>query len=455
VSVTLYSRVDRRAGASAEVKRPRTKAERLAAAAQAAADVRAYDTNPDVIAYRIERTRAWVDRLIWTGLVLGLAFTMANVQHFAAQGAEAWSIPWLIAWLLDPMVSLVLVGVLLGEQVIARHGIRAGRWVRRTKWTALACTYAMNTWSAWADLDPAAILLHSVPPLIVFCAAEAVTTLKHQITEAVHQAYGAAVERARTEVEVARTEEPAEAGQARTEPQGGPVRQALASRTDDAVGDARTEAAPVRAEEPSRTEPVGRQIAPSARTGVAAPVRTEESSRTVLADPMARDVAVELLRRRFLEAIERGESKWSPPYEELVEPSLRSRSWWEKAWREARLSVISPADAEPGDPAESQSAGSQTAEQARTRSVRPPVRPEVDAVRPPAGPEVDTAGTDESAVRGESGTDAIDARTGSDSTRPVQAAEPRTDARTDDASASVPAVEPRTGAAELAGEVAA
>lgn len=170
-----------------------TKAMKLAQAAQAAADVRGYDSNPDVVAYRIERLRARVDLLIWTGLILGLAFTAANVQAFAAHGKETYSIEWWIAWLLDPMVSLVLVGVLLGEQVIARHELVAGAWVRRAKWTALLLTYGMNTWQAWTALDPAAILLHSVPPIIVFCAAEAVTTLRLQITEAVRTAYEAAV----------------------------------------------------------------------------------------------------------------------------------------------------------------------------------------------------------------------------------------------------------------------
>ncbi|MEU8151831.1 hypothetical protein [Nonomuraea sp. NPDC048901] len=174
---------------------------KLAAAARDAADVRGYDTDPDVVALRIERLRTRVDRLIWTGLILGLLFTMANVQRFAAQGAEVWSIEWCIAWLLDPMVSLVLVGVLLGEQIIARHQIKGGRWIRRTKWTALALTYLMNTWESWSTIpaghpDFGGILLHSVPPVMVFCAAEAVTTLKHQITTAVHKAYHWAAVRA-------------------------------------------------------------------------------------------------------------------------------------------------------------------------------------------------------------------------------------------------------------------
>lgn len=177
------------------------KAEKLTEAAQEAATVRGYATDPDVVALRIERIRAWCDRLVWTGIVAGLLFTMANVQHFAAGAAKPpWedggTVDWVIAWLLDPMVSLVLIGVLMGEQIINRHGIKAGGWVRTTKWVALGCTYSMNTWSAWDSKDPASILLHSVPPVIVVCAIEAVPTLRRQITEAVTLAYRAAVDQA-------------------------------------------------------------------------------------------------------------------------------------------------------------------------------------------------------------------------------------------------------------------
>lgn len=175
-----------------------SKLEELTRAAQEATEVRSYQTDPDVVALQIERIRTWCDRLVWTGIVAGLLFTMANVQHFAAGATKPpWehggSIDWVIAWLLDPMVSLVLIGVLMGEQVINRHGIKAGRWVRITKWVALACTYSMNTWSAWDSKDPAQILLHSVPPVIVVCATEAVPELRRQITEAVTKAYRAAV----------------------------------------------------------------------------------------------------------------------------------------------------------------------------------------------------------------------------------------------------------------------
>lgn len=162
---------------------------RLAQEATEAAQVRAYQTHPDVVALRVEQVRTQVDRLCWAGIVLGLAFTMANVQSFAAAGARPWSLPWLTAWLLDPMVSLVLLAILRAEQVTARYQVHMDRRVRRAKWFTLAATYAMNTWSAYAAGSAAAIVLHSVPPLVVFVAAEAITDVRDKLTDAVAVAF--------------------------------------------------------------------------------------------------------------------------------------------------------------------------------------------------------------------------------------------------------------------------
>jgi hypothetical protein len=171
---------------------PLTRAQRLAQDAAEAAEVRAYQTHPDVVALRIERIRLQVDRLCWAGIVLGLAFTMTNVQVFAAAGASVWSLPWLAAWVLDPTVSLVLLAILRAEQVTARYQVRTGRWVRGAKWFTLAATYVMNTWSSWAAGNTAGVVLHSVPPLLVFVAAEAVTDLRDKLTDAVTAAVRAA-----------------------------------------------------------------------------------------------------------------------------------------------------------------------------------------------------------------------------------------------------------------------
>jgi hypothetical protein len=133
----------------------------------------------------VDQVRRQVDRLCWTGILLGLAFTMTNVQGFAAAGARVWSLGWLTAWLLDPMVSLVLLAILRAEQVTARHGVHTGGWVRGAKWFTLGATYVMNTWAAYAAGSPALVVLHSVPPLVVFMAAEAVTDLRDKLAEAV------------------------------------------------------------------------------------------------------------------------------------------------------------------------------------------------------------------------------------------------------------------------------
>jgi len=171
------------------------RADRLARDAADAATMRAHQTHPDVIALRVERVRSQVDWLCWIGIGLGLAFTATNVQQFAAAGTAPWSLPWLAAWLLDPTVSLVLLAILRAEQTTARYRVRTGGWVRSAKWLTLAATCVMNTWESWAAQSPAGIVLHSVPVLVVFVAAEAVTQLRDKLTEAAHAAFTEARER--------------------------------------------------------------------------------------------------------------------------------------------------------------------------------------------------------------------------------------------------------------------
>jgi hypothetical protein len=166
-----------------------TQAQRLAQEAAAAAELRAYRTDPDVVALRVEYIRTQVDRLMWVGIVLGLFFTMTNVQQFAAAGAPVGSLAWWSAWLLDPMVSLVLLAVLRAEQVTTRYQVSTGVWPRVAKWALLSATYVMNTWVSWAAGSASGVVLHTVAPLVVVLAAEAVTDLQYALTECVHRAH--------------------------------------------------------------------------------------------------------------------------------------------------------------------------------------------------------------------------------------------------------------------------
>jgi hypothetical protein len=204
---------------------PLTQAQRLAADAAMAAQVRAYQSDPDVVALRVERFRTQVDRLMWAGIALGLCFTMTNVQQFAAAGAAIGSLTWCAAWLLDPMVSLVLLAVLRAEQVTTRHHVATGVWPRVAKWVLLSATYVMNTWVAWAAGSASGVVLHSVPPLVVVIAAEAVTDLQYALTECVHRAHTTATQRAEHAIQSTRGEQ-AQRGVVNT---GTPVHSALAS----------------------------------------------------------------------------------------------------------------------------------------------------------------------------------------------------------------------------------
>jgi hypothetical protein len=175
---------------------PGSQARQLAADAAAAAELRAYRTDPDVVALRVEQIRSQVDWLMWVGIVLGLCFTMTNVQQFASAGAAVGSLAWCSAWLLDPMVSLVLLAVLRAEQVTTRYQVNTGVWPRVAKWALLSATYVMNTWVSWAAGSASGVVLHSVAPLVVVLAAEAVTDLQYALSECVQRAHTTAATRA-------------------------------------------------------------------------------------------------------------------------------------------------------------------------------------------------------------------------------------------------------------------
>ena len=165
---------------------------RLSSKAAEAAAIRAHQTDPDVIALAVERVRFQVDALLWVAIVAGLGFTMVNVQEFAAEGRAPDSLGWWTAWVLDPMVSLALLAVLRAEQVTARYQVTLGWWPHITKWFTFAATYVMNTWQSFGLAGGAfslsGVVLHSVPPLMVFAAAETGPGLRDRLTEAVRVA---------------------------------------------------------------------------------------------------------------------------------------------------------------------------------------------------------------------------------------------------------------------------
>lgn len=118
---------------------------------------------------RVRQTGVVIDRVLFTVAGGALLFTATNVTLFAV----AHGTPWFIAWLLDPLASVALLAVLVGDGVLSRHGLRSGPWAAAVKLGAGSATWAMNVWESVTARDPAAVLLHSIAPALLIGLAHA------------------------------------------------------------------------------------------------------------------------------------------------------------------------------------------------------------------------------------------------------------------------------------------
>ena len=137
------------------------------------------------IAVRTARTvgRA-MDAVLLVVALLTMAFSLQNIHDFAA----GHGVQDPIAWFLAPAVDLALLAALLGDAVLSRHQLKAGPWGTRLRWYAGAATLALNAWHAVASLDPAAIVLHVVPPTLLFVLAEAAVPYRMRFADTVRLA---------------------------------------------------------------------------------------------------------------------------------------------------------------------------------------------------------------------------------------------------------------------------
>ncbi|MGW0554407.1 hypothetical protein ACWDZ6_09440 [Streptomyces sp. NPDC002926] len=119
--------------------------------------------------------------------VVALAFTATNVTLFAiTHHISVW-----IAWLLDPMVAVALGTVLIVDGLLSQHGVHPSGWATALRWFAGLGTWLMNCWAAlWPDgspfgvpreVDPAGLVLHSIPPVLLIVLAEAITHYRRAI----------------------------------------------------------------------------------------------------------------------------------------------------------------------------------------------------------------------------------------------------------------------------------
>lgn len=134
-------------------------------------------------AIRLLRT---MTRVLCAVAVLALVFTTVNVTGFA----RSRNVPLPIAVLLDPMLGAALAVVLYADARLASWGVRPPGWSTALRWSA-GCTAAlMNSWeSLWPDgqigwprnADPAAVLLHLTPALLLIMLTETIAAYRRTI----------------------------------------------------------------------------------------------------------------------------------------------------------------------------------------------------------------------------------------------------------------------------------
>lgn len=184
---------DARAARAAVLAGETKTVQRWTARAAEARHLRRLLLDPDVQTVRLMRQRARWSAMAWSALVFALLFTMVNVQRFAAGHAEPWSPMWIVAWLVDPAFSILLVGLL-----IARGHLSAVRRrvtepiVKRVEYGLLAATAAMNVAPELTQRFPggiaeqvASVVLHLLVPLLAFAAASVITLIQDHFAAAI------------------------------------------------------------------------------------------------------------------------------------------------------------------------------------------------------------------------------------------------------------------------------
>lgn len=144
---------------------------------------------PDQQIAALQSLQSGLTKVLVTVAVVALAFTATNVTLFAIDHHIS---PW-IAWLLDPMVAVALGAVLIVDGRLSEHGVKPSGWATVLRWFAGLGTWLMNCWgSLWPagsafgvprDVDPAGLVLHSIPPVLLIVLAEAITFYRRAILD--------------------------------------------------------------------------------------------------------------------------------------------------------------------------------------------------------------------------------------------------------------------------------
>ncbi|HUR06153.1 MAG TPA: hypothetical protein VM347_26640 [Nonomuraea sp.] len=149
--------------------------------------------DPAMRAWQAARMRRLLVVAAMLALGLALAWSTAGVQHFAAEGAAAWSPGWLFAWLVEPFMSIALLVVVGARAYLTTHGRPLDdRKLIHIEWLFLGQTLGMNAWPylPWSvdDFSLSRLVLHILGPIV---AVAIVTALPIILTAFAHLDHGA------------------------------------------------------------------------------------------------------------------------------------------------------------------------------------------------------------------------------------------------------------------------
>ncbi|WP_344247984.1 hypothetical protein, partial [Actinocorallia libanotica] len=130
--------------------------------------------DPMVRAYKAAKMRRLFVGVLVSALVLALSWSTAGVQAFAADGAKAWTAAWLFAWLVEPFISLALLGVVGSRAYLAVQGTpltgEAETVTKRIEWLFLGLSLGMNAYpylpGIAAPFELHRLVLHVLGPIV-------------------------------------------------------------------------------------------------------------------------------------------------------------------------------------------------------------------------------------------------------------------------------------------------
>lgn len=138
----------------------------------------------------VTRTRRTLDGMLWV-IVLGTIFysLMTSTPLVAAHSKWPWS-----GWALGVLVDAAFVLSISADSALSRHGLKGGRWPAAFRWATGTASLFLNVWASIQARDWVGVGIHSIPPVILVCAAEVApiyrrkfrdleTLLNEQVTE--------------------------------------------------------------------------------------------------------------------------------------------------------------------------------------------------------------------------------------------------------------------------------